>query len=217
VYPIPSVCQHAQPSTPNAEGNPRNQPEISVRRSTAKSADRYNSGTTTLIGGVPFDGRLALVTTTSALGRSSLYNRLRCDGRLLYQPVGWTQGSGDFQFANGLYKQMSEYAKDHFDATAKHSDWGTGFRNRREIVKRCLSAFQLPHHLLYHGVRRQIFVVPLAQNATEFLRGEHRRLRWFRSPCRELSEFCRQRWLVPRARSDERYRTFDPRSLRLWE
>src|SRR5450759_2607656 len=44
VYPIPSVCQHAQPSTPNAEGNPRNQPEISVRRSTAKSADRYKVG-----------------------------------------------------------------------------------------------------------------------------------------------------------------------------
>jgi hypothetical protein len=44
VYPIPSVCQHAQPSTPNAEGNPRNQPEISVRRSTAKIADRYSPG-----------------------------------------------------------------------------------------------------------------------------------------------------------------------------
>src|SRR5674476_1414673 len=42
VYPIPAVCQHAQPSTPNAEGNPRNQPEISVRRSTAKIADRYS-------------------------------------------------------------------------------------------------------------------------------------------------------------------------------
>jgi hypothetical protein len=36
MYPIPSVCQHAQPSAPNAEGNPRNQPEISVRKSTAK-------------------------------------------------------------------------------------------------------------------------------------------------------------------------------------
>src|ERR1019366_6469285 len=44
MYPIPSVCQHAQPSTPNAEGNLKNQPEISVRRSTAKSADRYNGG-----------------------------------------------------------------------------------------------------------------------------------------------------------------------------
>src|ERR1039458_8742680 len=43
VYPIPSVCQHAQPSTPNAEGNPRNQPEISVRRSTAKTADHYSN------------------------------------------------------------------------------------------------------------------------------------------------------------------------------
>src|SRR5450759_905793 len=41
MYPIPSVCQHAQPSTPNAEGYLRNQPEISVRRSTAKIADRY--------------------------------------------------------------------------------------------------------------------------------------------------------------------------------
>src|ERR1017187_1243505 len=40
-YPI--GLQHAQPSTPNAEGNPRNQPEISVRRSTAKTADHYTN------------------------------------------------------------------------------------------------------------------------------------------------------------------------------
>jgi hypothetical protein len=42
----------------------------------------------------PIDGQLALVTTTSALGRSSIYNRLRYDERPLYYRVGFTQGSG---------------------------------------------------------------------------------------------------------------------------
>ena len=42
VYPIPPASQHDQPSIPNAEGNLRNQPVISMRRSTAKIEDRYN-------------------------------------------------------------------------------------------------------------------------------------------------------------------------------
>ena len=37
---------------------------------------KYGEGTS-LITGAPADGRLALIATTSALGRSSIYNRLR--------------------------------------------------------------------------------------------------------------------------------------------
>src|SRR5690606_23624646 len=37
------------------------------------------------------DGRLAMSTTTSALGRSSVYNRLRLGERTLYQSVGFTK------------------------------------------------------------------------------------------------------------------------------
>jgi hypothetical protein len=36
------ACQQAQPSIQNAEGNLRNQPAISVTRSTAKISDRYS-------------------------------------------------------------------------------------------------------------------------------------------------------------------------------
>ena len=45
------------------------------------------------------DGRLALLTTTSALGRSSLYNRLRYGGQHVFHSVGFTQGSGGLPLA----------------------------------------------------------------------------------------------------------------------
>jgi hypothetical protein len=58
----------------------------------------------------PGDGRLAMITTTSALGRSSIYNRLTFDGRTLYNRAGQTAGSGEFHFSNGLYSDISAYA-----------------------------------------------------------------------------------------------------------
>src|SRR5450756_2163837 len=61
MYPIPPICPHAQPSTPNAEGYLRNQPEISVRRSTAKSADRY----------IPVGVRCALFRRDCCAGHSA--------------------------------------------------------------------------------------------------------------------------------------------------
>ncbi|MCS7161456.1 MAG: DUF4338 domain-containing protein, partial [Gemmatales bacterium] len=58
---------------------------------------KYGRGTS-LITGASADGRLALITTTSALGRSSLYNRLRYRDRLMMQSVGYTSGWGEFHF-----------------------------------------------------------------------------------------------------------------------
>jgi hypothetical protein len=86
-----------------------------------------------------FDGRLALLTTTSALGRSSLYNRLNYSGRRLYQRVGTTAGSGELHFSNGLYAELIAYAQQYCRPTAKHTAWGNGWRNRREVIRRVLA------------------------------------------------------------------------------
>ncbi len=40
---------------------------------------------------------LALVTTTSALGRSSIYNRIKVRGTTYWHKIGFTQGSGEFR------------------------------------------------------------------------------------------------------------------------
>lgn len=162
------------------------------------------------------DGRLALLTTTSALGRSSVYNRLRLSNRVLYQSVGFTKGSGEFHFSNGLYGAITEFVEEHCKPTAKQERWGTGFRNRREVIRKCLSAIGLPSDWVYHGIEREVFVIPLAHNSREFLRGEHSRLRWYRQSEAQMFEYFRDRWMLPRASWDDRFKSWCKDEWTIW-
>lgn len=177
---------------------------------------RKYGGQRSLIRSRKLDGRLALLTTTSALGRSSVYNRLKYQDRLLYERVGFTRGCGEFHFSDGLYGDISDYAARYCEPTAKQELWGTGFRNRREVVRRCLTKIGLSADWLYHGVRREIFVVPLARNTRQFLTGEHSRLLWYDQPAADLFTWFSNRWLLPRAEWDRRFREFTPASYALW-
>ncbi len=173
-------------------------------------------GRESLISQKTLDAQLAMITTTSALGRSSVYNRIRLERRALYLSVGFTRGYGEFQFTNGLYGAISQYAAEHCKATAKQTNWGTGFRNRREVIKKSLSHLGLSTEWLYHGVHREIFVVPLASNSREYLCGLDTELRPHDQPMSTLCEFFRRRWLLPRAAWDKSYQAWDPQEWKLW-
>jgi Domain of unknown function (DUF4338) len=161
--------------------------------------DKYG-GRTSRIAEQARDGRLAMLTTTSALGRSSIYNRLRCaDGELMFRPVGETRGSGEFHFSDGLHRSITDFAVEFCRPTAKDARWGTGFRNRREVVKKALPALGFSDRLLYHGVRREMFVCPLAVNAREFMRGDDAELRPILRPAGEVADWFKRRWMQPRS------------------
>jgi hypothetical protein len=184
-------------------------------------AERY-AGRETVISGAQQDGQLALITTTSALGRSSLYNRLsyrpspEVSFRRVFESVGFTKGSGEFQFSGDLYEQLTRYAVVHCRPTAKSSAWGTGFRNRRELVKKALKHLGLSGAWLYHGVHREVYCVPLASNAREYLRGEDATLDGYRESVDDLSAYWRERWLAPRLERERRHEDWDPHAWRLW-
>jgi len=171
---------------------------------------------TSLIKQEPSDGRLVLITTTSALGRSSLYNRVCFNGETVFHSIGFTAGSGDFHFSNGLYAEFSDFAKNYCTPTAKKSTWGTGFRNRRELVRKVLMHLGLPSELIYHQVKREVFAVPLAKNALVFLNGKHDRVQWYSMPSEEIFKYFRERWLLGRAERKKRYLDFKASSYRLW-
>jgi hypothetical protein len=59
-------------------------------------------------------------------------------------------------------------------------------------------------------------VVPLATNSAAFLRGEGQSLYSYSRSVDDLFSCFRERWLLPRAKWDQRYREFDPESYRLW-
>lgn len=161
-----------------------------------------------------FDGRLALVTATSALGRSSIYNRLRFDGMEVFQPVGFTQGYGHFHVADGTYEQLREYLASLRENEVKRYKFGNGPNYRIRVVRKALERLRLPPDLLRHGVRRAVYVAPLAENSAAFLRGEGQRLRWYGRPFEEVVSVWRERWLLPRASRDSSYRSFDSENWR---
>lgn len=177
---------------------------------------RKYGGRTGLISHDGFSGDLALITTTSALGRSSIYNRLRFETDEAFISTGFTSGSGEFQFLNGLYEGIQAYAANHCTPTAKHQAWGSGWRNRREVIRTVLGDIGLSRELVYHGLRRELFVAPLAGNTREFLRGETPTLEGLDRSSKEIARWHRDRWLLPRAERVDDYTLFDKASLRLW-
>lgn len=167
------------------------------------------------------DARLALVTTSSALGRSSVYNRLsRPDGDLAFRAVGYTSGTGDFHFSGSIYKELANYAARTTPAgvTQRHARWtGDSFRNRREVIQRALDSLGYDSRKLrIHGVRRQVFLAPLATNAMEWLRGESPSLDWSTLDCRSLGAWWLQRWAIRRAARIPEWQRFEPESWRLY-
>jgi hypothetical protein len=177
---------------------------------------RKYTGAHSVITGKVHDGHLALLTTTSALGRSSIYNRLRLGERTLYQSVGFTKGSGEFHFSNGLYGAISQFAERNCEPTAKQKRWGIGFRNRRELIKKSLTALGLSSDWVYHGIKREVFVVPLARNTREFLNGAHSRLLWYRQSEAEIAEYFRDRWMAPRVSWDKRFMSWSNDEGAVW-
>ena len=174
----------------------------------------------TLIGQRNPRAQLALITTTSALGKSSVYNRLTLpSSRLAYIPVGWTVGSGDFHLSGELYQRLVRFARQANPGakTERHERWtGNSFRNRREVVTKALDALGLPgRKLRIHGIRREIYVAPLGTNTIEYLRGQSERLERSTYSAADLADYWRLRWALPRttriAPSE-----FDPVHWRLW-
>ncbi|MCX7839209.1 MAG: DUF4338 domain-containing protein [Anaerolineae bacterium] len=160
---------------------------------------------------------LALVTTTSALGKSSLYNRLKYRDRFVMQRVGYTAGWGTFHFANGIYEKMLAFASVHCKGTAKAEKWGGGeFRNRKEVIRKCLQVLDFPEDWMLHRIEREVFVAPLASNTREYLRGEADRLNYWTESVQDYFEFFRERWLLPRAARNTSYKGFCREEWRLW-
>lgn len=174
-------------------------------------------GNTSLISGKQREPHLALLTTTSALGRSSIYNRLKLGDRCFFHNVGFTQGWGEFHFSNGVYKHILQYVQSHCTPTAKMASWGNGFRNKREVVQKCLGELGRPLDFMNHGVKREIFVAPLAKNALAFLTGQDKEPHYFDLPAETLFTSFRNRWLIPRSQRDTSYLSFKKDSWLLWK
>jgi hypothetical protein len=164
-------------------------------------------GSVSRISGRAFDGRMAGITTSSALGKSSLYDRIKIPDGPQFLHVGWTRGSGEFQFLNELYNELYEIAKSEV-AWKKNPSWGSGIRNRRTLIQSALKVLGLPINLGYHNIKREIFLLPLGNKSLEFLRGQYCDIKYYNLSQESIAEYMLKRWVIPRSLRDNRYEKF---------
>jgi hypothetical protein len=158
---------------------------------------------------------LVLITTLSALGRSSIYNRIKFRNRPLFLSVGFTEGYGHFHLGDFLFEQAKEFLRrEGHPLMDKHSLEFRNVRNwRLRVLETFLRRIGLSGRLICHGLKREVFVVPLAHNTREFLCGHTDRPLYYDHPLEELFAFFRERWLLPRAQRDKSYMTWRKENL----
>jgi len=135
------------------------------------------------------------VSTTSAFGRSSIYNRLSYGDRLLAKHIGDTKGYGLLHL-EGLYPRI-ESALDRWGSLTP-AGFGNGPKVRWQNVTRFLHRLGLPNDLLRHGLARPVYWFPLVEDVERGMRGE------CFGPSLQLSqvawsEYWKTRWAIPRA------------------
>ncbi len=152
---------------------------------------------------------LVAVTTTSAFGRSSIYNRLRYKDRLLAEPIGYTKGFGTIHLEH-LYERISEVLKANESFTP--AGFGNGPKVRWQNITKGLMKLGVSPSLLKHGLKREVFLFRFVEGLEDGMSGGS-----FGAtqnlPEEEFSEYWLDRWAVPRANRFPEWSQIDARQL----
>jgi hypothetical protein len=153
--------------------------------------------------------QLVMVTTSSSLGRSSVYNRVRLDGINYLESIGFTGGWGHFHVPDTLFASLRDYLRDADHSYVDAHRFGEGPNWRLRTIRAAFDALGFGPDLLKHGIKREVFVCRLASNAERVLRGDVDRAycKGLKSVS-EVGELARQRWMVGRAERNPDYQAW---------
>jgi hypothetical protein len=144
--------------------------------------------------------QLAVVTTSSSLGRSSVYNRLKLGEQPYFTSIGYTQGWGHFHVPDYLFTELRDYLRKRKHKYVDGHRFGQGPNWRLRTIRAAFDALGFKADLLRHGIGREVFVCHLARNGRKILRGEAKRANFSGlKTVAEIGELARIRWVSPRA------------------
>lgn len=162
-------------------------------------------GRITVMRGRVLDPKLLFITTTSAFGRSSTYDRLtyKNDGPAAI-PIGFTSGDGTFHLPDDLTREM--YKVMEARGVSTKTTYGNGPSRKIKIFKQAfrhlgLSGFQR------HGIRRQVYLFPLATNLHSVI-AKGKRQMWVHRKLVDIEGYWKERWAMARSRRTTTWKEF---------
>jgi hypothetical protein len=161
------------------------------------------------------NARLLAVTTSSSMGRSSVYNRLKLAGMEYFKPIGYTGGWGHFHIPDGLFAELRNYMRDIGHTYADRHRFGQGPNWRMRTTRAALELLGFEDDMLRHGIEREVFLCQLASNALNILRtGRGRPNLSSLLSAEEVAQLAVERWMLPRSQRMPEFRTWRRESIK---
>ena len=180
-----------------------------------RSRDVYNEfaksygETIGIISGEKKNASLLTVTTSSSMGRSSVYNRLKLNGTSYFDSIGYTGGWGHFHIPDDLFCELRSYLRHIGHGYADLHQFGQGPNWRLRTTRAALSALGFKEDLLRHGIQREVFICTLAENSFKILRtGKGRPDLSNLLAVSEIAELAKERWILPRAQRRQEFKAW---------
>lgn len=175
--------------------------------------ERYGK-TEGVISGEAKNARLVAVTTSSSMGRSSLYNRLKLNGTSYFSSIGFTGGWGHFHIPDDLFEEMRSYLRTIDHAYADMHTFGEGPNWRLRTVRAALNSLGFKEDVLKHGIQREVFLCEMASNSLEVLKGEAKQPKLTGLlAAKKVGALAVQRWMTGRAERQPAYRVWNREQL----
>lgn len=167
-----------------------------------------------VISGEVNQARLAAITTTSSMGRSSVYNRVKLEGTQYLKPLGYSSGYGHFHIPDRLFLELRDYLRTKDHRYADGHEFGKGPNWKMRVTRAALDMIGLRSDLMKHGVKREVFICEMASNTIAFLKGEATELDLHDlKTVKEVADLACRRWLIPRAAREPGYRQWTRQHL----
>ena len=176
-------------------------------------AKRYGR-TTGIISQAEKKARLLAVTTSSSMGRSSVYNRLKLGGVEYFRSIGYTGGWGHFHIPDGLFAELRDYLREIGHAYADKHRFGQGPNWRMRTTRVALETLGFEDDMLRHGIQREVFISQLADNALKILHsGRGRPDLSSLLSAEEVARLAVERWMLPRSERRPEFKTWKRESI----
>lgn len=156
--------------------------------------------TTGIISNEEKKARLLAITTSSSMGRSSVYNRLKLGGTDYLTPIGYTGGWGHFHIPDRLFEELRDYLRQIGHHYADYHRFGQGPNWKLRTTRAALASLGFKDDIMRHGIQREVFMCSLAENATNILAtGKGRPNLKTLLSAKEVADLALERWVIPRA------------------
>jgi len=152
---------------------------------------------TTIMKGRSLGVDLLFITTTSAFGRSSLYNRLKFNNVLVAENLGYTQGSGSFHIPQDLYLEILKFLVS--EGVDVSRSYGHGPSRKLKLLSVAFGRLGL-RGIEFHSIKREFYLFPLVRNLKQVIHDDEAPI-YVDRPLSELADYWKSRWALPR---DER-------------